>query len=72
VVDILNYSLRGLVILIGLGFLFGVIDPRPGDDMLRYSMGSVITLFGVYRIIMYRNAKRKYDGLGDAGDEEDD
>jgi len=71
VVDILNYSLRGLVVLIGLGFLIGVIDPRPGDDTLRYSMGVVIVLFGVYRIIMYRNAKRKYDNLSEADKEEE-
>lgn len=70
-VDILNYSLRGLVVLIGLGFLIGVIDPRPGDDTLRYSMGVVIVLFGVYRIIMYRNAKRKYDNLSEADKEEE-
>ena len=57
-IDVINYGVRGLILIIGLVILSGFVDPLPGDTRARIAMGTVITLFGIWRIIIYRSKKQ--------------
>lgn len=58
-IDIINYGVRAFVLLIGLGILSGLIDLGIEDNYTRYAMGTIITLFGIYRIIVYSSIKKR-------------
>lgn len=68
---ILNYSIRILVIVIGLALLSGIIKPESMmvEDYVFRVMGIVIVLFGIYRLISYRNALKRYN-FSNKSDEE--
>jgi len=57
---ILNYSIRALVLVIGLIFLTGLIIPAGGDSTMFRVMGLVVTLFGLYRLTTYYLQQKRY------------
>jgi hypothetical protein len=56
---ILNYAVRAMVILLGVAILGGIAPfdgiPSPTHEIF----GSVVVLFGIYRIISYAVARRR-------------
>lgn len=60
---VLNYSIRGLVVLIGIGFVSGILIPETAgvnDQMFRI-MGIVFILFGIYRLVTYYSQQKRYE-----------
>lgn len=58
-IDIINYGVRIIILLIGIAFLTGILNLTPDDDYTRYAMGTVFTLFGIYRLIIYYSVKKR-------------
>ena len=53
ILQVINYAIRIMIVLIGLFFLIGFkLDSKIDVSSFRL-MGLVITLFGIYRLIMY-------------------
>lgn len=59
----INYSVRILMIIMGIAFIFyGILYKNElQDSTLVIVMGIVVTLFGVYRLIMYRTQLERYN-----------
>lgn len=59
---IFNYVIKSIIVLIGILITLGIIfkDYFP-DSEYRFVVGLVITLFGIYRILMYRLKTKTYD-----------
>ncbi|MEI6090771.1 MAG: hypothetical protein WCR42_09995 [bacterium] len=60
--DIINYGVRVVIILVGILFASGVLTGSDNNPMLRI-IGIIAILFGLYRIIMYRRNKVKYNNF---------
>lgn len=58
--DIINYSIRILIILLGLLFVSGYIMPEDSDPTMMRVFGAVFVLFGFYRLALYRANKKRY------------
>ena len=58
--DIVNYAVRIIIVILGILLIFGVIMPPGTDDIMFRVMGVVFVLFGVYRIVMYRIQRKRY------------
>ena len=58
--DIINYSIRILIILLGLLFVSGFIMPEDSDPTMMRVFGVVFVLFGFYRLALYRANKKRY------------
>lgn len=58
-----NYSVRILMIILGIAFIiYGILYKNElHDSTLIIVMGIVVTLFGVYRLIMYRTQLERYN-----------
>jgi Ca2+/H+ antiporter len=69
---IINYSVRILIIIIGILFLSGFITPANGDTTLYNVMGIIFILFGTYRIALYRMKTKQYNFMLNNDDENDD
>ncbi len=61
--NILNYSVRGAMVVFGLLMVFGVFTAPRQDPSLMRMMGIVMILFGVYRMAMYytKQQQRRHD-----------
>ncbi len=59
---ILNYGVKVLIVVIGIILLSGFFKPENVmvDDSVFRVMGAIFILYGIYRIIVYRNALRRY------------
>jgi predicted phage tail protein len=70
--NIINYAVRIIIIILGLLLLSGVLVPRGmGAEqltMLRV-MGAVFILFGIYRLITYHSTRKRYNRRRDDDDE---
>lgn len=59
IIQIINYTVRILIVILGLGIIFGYPEIPNMDSKARYVMGVVITLFGIYRmVLLYMQSKR--------------
>lgn len=60
--DIINYFVKGLIILIGLLFIIfgGDLMPQDADPIMFRVFGVIFILFGIYRVLLYRANKKKY------------
>ncbi len=58
-----NYSVRILMIILGIAFIiYGILFKNElHDSTLIIVMGIVVTLFGIYRLIMYRTQLERYN-----------
>ncbi|CAN5438564.1 hypothetical protein BH10BAC6_BH10BAC6_10870 [soil metagenome] len=63
-----NYAARILVILMGMAILGGISPFDRLDENIKWILGSLVVLYGTYRIFTYRAAVRRYHD----GYEEDD
>ncbi|MFA6571242.1 MAG: hypothetical protein WCT77_08395 [Bacteroidota bacterium] len=51
---ILNYSIRTLIIVIGVLMVTGVLTPPGADPTIAKALGIIFILYGLYRIIRFR------------------
>lgn len=58
--DIINYSIRILIILLGLVFVSGLLMPEGSDPTMMRVFGVVFVLFGFYRLALYRANRKRY------------
>jgi preprotein translocase subunit SecG len=68
---IINYTIRGLILVLGILMLSGVFSSEQWDDTFLKVMGVVFILFGIYRIVLYINQTKKYRYYVEDEDEED-
>ena len=62
IMKVINYSVRGLIIIIGIFMLFFFSPANPNIDMTFVRlMGAIMTLFGTYRIVIYYYEQKKYN-----------
>lgn len=69
--NIINYVVRIIIILVGVLLVSGVISSPNWSSVFLRVMGGVFILFGIYRIFVYRAQVKKYRLLNN-DDEEDD
>lgn len=70
---VLNYSIRALIILVGIFMLFIYTPPKPNIDMTFVrTMGGIMILFGVYRIVIYYYEQKKYNFMIKEDENEND
>jgi|GEM_PF-2973524 len=55
-----NYAARILVILTGMAILGGISPFDRLDENIKWILGSLVVLYGTYRIFTYRAAVRRY------------
>ncbi len=70
--SILNYGIRILIIILGILFVFDVFGLSRGDVVMIRSLGVIMILFGIYRILSYRTAVSRYKNINQEEDEDDD
>jgi len=58
--NIINYTVRIAIIIIGIIILSGKITPK-GNEELYQIMGVIFILFGIYRIVLYKMKSKQYD-----------
>lgn len=58
---IINYIIRGLIVVIGILLVTGILSSSQWDESFLKIMGIIFILFGIYRIILYRHQVRKYN-----------
>ncbi len=66
---IINYTVRGGIIVLGVLLIAGVIDFGDSDRTLMRAFGVICVLFGIYRISIYRMQQKKYSFLEEEEDE---
>ncbi|MFC2130329.1 hypothetical protein ACFLSQ_02730 [Bacteroidota bacterium] len=69
IAQIINYSIRGLIIIIGILLISGILSSPEWDDSFLRIMGIVFILFGVYRVIIYRSQVKRYNFSEEEEDE---
>lgn len=57
---ILNYTVRGAIVLIGVLLLTGVLFPKNADTQMMKVFGVIFILFGLYRMAMYYSNTKRY------------
>ena len=58
---IINYSVRVIIIIVGILFLSGLIIPPDFDPTFITVVGIVFILFGLYRLITYHSHLQRYE-----------
>jgi hypothetical protein len=61
ILKLLNYSIRSLMVLLGIYFMWAPNLPAHQDVTLIRVMGIVIFLFGIYRLSIYHLNQKRYD-----------
>lgn len=58
---IINYAVRGLIVIVGIILISGVLIPDSNENKyLTQVMGAVFIIWGVYRIVLYKSQYKKY------------
>lgn len=65
---IINYSVRGFIVILGILIATGVILNEI-DSQMRLVFGAVFILFGVYRLTMYYTQEKRYKFMDEEEDE---
>lgn len=63
--DIINYSIRIIIILLGIVFVSGYLMPEGSDPTMMRVFGVIFVLFGIYRLLLYRANKKRYNYKND-------
>lgn len=58
--DIINYSIRIIIIILGIVILSGIFVPEGSDPTMMRIFGIVFILFGFYRLALYRANRKRY------------
>ncbi|MFP4370148.1 MAG: hypothetical protein ACLFR2_11255 [Candidatus Kapaibacterium sp.] len=58
---VLNYGIRGLIVLIGILLVSGLFKPVGAPESFVRIMGIIFILFGIYRLIIYRTQHKRYN-----------
>ncbi len=69
IAQIINYSIRILIIIIGILLISGILSSPEWDDSFLRIMGVVFILFGIYRVIIYRSQVKRYNFSREEEDE---
>lgn len=59
-----------MTLIVGIVLVTGVLFPNSPDRFMTQVMGAVFILWGIYRIIIYRNNLKRYKGINDEEPEE--
>lgn len=59
VLDIVNYSFRLFLVIIGILIITDILFPTFNDKTLKIVFGSILILLGLYRIIIYFFKKKR-------------
>ncbi len=57
----LNYTLRVLLIAVGLALALGFLPVPPHAQSTLQTFGVLLALFGLYRLVSYHSALRRHD-----------
>lgn len=58
---VINYAVRGLIIVVGLILISGIFIPDTNENkFLTQVMGAVFIIWGIYRIVLYKSNYKKY------------
>jgi uncharacterized membrane protein HdeD (DUF308 family) len=68
---IINYSVRILIILVGLFFISGYLKPPAGNTSMLYVIGTICILFGIIRIVSYYYGVKRLNRHKEYNNEED-
>ncbi|MDQ1265774.1 MAG: hypothetical protein QG635_926 [Bacteroidota bacterium] len=60
ILKIINYTVRGATIIIGIILLTGLFMPDTPDMVMYRTMGVVFILFGIYRLIVYHSQQKRH------------
>jgi len=71
-VHVINYSIRVLIIILGVIMVSGILSNPNWDPSFVRIMGIVFILFGVYRIIIYYSQVKRYNFSSEERDEENE
>lgn len=66
--DIIQYLIKGVIVLFGVVIFFNLFELDMPENTRRV-IGLIVVLFGVYRLVIYKMKKRKYEF--EANDDED-
>jgi arginine exporter protein ArgO len=69
---IINYSIRFLIIIIGVLLVSGLLSNPTWDTTFLRIMGIIFILFGVYRIIIYYSQVKRYNFDSQEDDEDEE
>lgn len=58
-IKIIQYIIKGIIIIFGIIIFFNLI-PLNMPENTRRTIGVIVTLFGVYRLIIFRMKLKKY------------
>ncbi|MCX6155406.1 MAG: hypothetical protein NT007_14730 [Candidatus Kapabacteria bacterium] len=67
--QILNYVARSIVLIVGIMILCGYIAPPNFDFSYRILFGTMVTMFGIFRLVNYYMRNKKLQ-LSDEDDNE--
>jgi len=59
---ILNYSIKFLIIILGILMVSGYAFPYYPDQVMMKMFGAILIIWGIYRLIRYRKALKKFSG----------
>jgi len=57
---ILNYTIRIIIIILGIMLTAGWLAPQEGDGTMFRVMGIIFILFGIYRVVTFHTQSKRY------------
>lgn len=57
--DIIQYLIKGVIVLFGVVIFFNVFELDMPENTRRV-IGLIVILFGIYRLLIYKMKKKKY------------
>lgn len=58
--DIIQYLIKGVIVIFGVVIFFNIFELDMPENT-RKVIGLIVVLFGVYRLVIYKMKKRKYE-----------
>lgn len=69
--SILNYGIRLIIIILGILIFFDYFNISRGDVRMVKAIGAIMVLFGLYRIVTYYYASKRYKRFSEKDNEEE-
>jgi len=70
--SILNYGIRIIIIILGILIFFDYFNLSRGDSRMIHAVGVIMILFGLYRIVSYYTATKRYKNFNKENDNDDE